>query len=276
MKHRESVTTNGRAVFYAACWEDLRKAALNCGWALGLHGSLNSDMDIMAMAWVDTAVEPREMVKRLCECFTDSDKLKKEIQIDINKPNNRVVYTIPIWADFYLDINVIKQNSEVVKVIQNKEAKDSSENSIQLTENLIAIIVPEVFSDRYFLLWDETGLKEWIIECQTDFSEPPITHIIRNIGNLDSHFIIGTVGSDKNIDFECERYIKCINISENSTKRVLVYKNYMIGQNIISDDSYLSCPKESFISLLTSKGVYFGDLVEKKQKVLILYKPNEA
>jgi len=49
MKSREHVVTNGRAVFYAAMWEDLRNAALDKGWALALHGSLASDMDIMAM-----------------------------------------------------------------------------------------------------------------------------------------------------------------------------------------------------------------------------------
>ena len=54
-KDRRCVTTNGRAVFYAVMWEDLRNAALDVGWALALHGSLNSDMDIMAMPWVEDA-----------------------------------------------------------------------------------------------------------------------------------------------------------------------------------------------------------------------------
>ena len=45
-KDRESVTTNGRAAFYACMWDDFRQAAMDCGWALGLHGSLASDMDI--------------------------------------------------------------------------------------------------------------------------------------------------------------------------------------------------------------------------------------
>lgn len=57
MKSRESVTTNGRAAFYASLWEDLRNAAMDYGWALGLHGSLASDMDIMAMPWTDDADE---------------------------------------------------------------------------------------------------------------------------------------------------------------------------------------------------------------------------
>lgn len=32
------------------------------------------------------------------------------MQVDkTSKPNGRVVYTIPIYADFYLDINVIEK-----------------------------------------------------------------------------------------------------------------------------------------------------------------------
>jgi len=105
MKHKESVTTNGRAVFYAAMWEDLRKAALEVGWALALHGSLASDMDIMAMAWTEGAVRPLEMILALKKCF---DKPKEIHLTETSMPNNRMVYTLSIWADFYLDINVIK------------------------------------------------------------------------------------------------------------------------------------------------------------------------
>lgn len=108
MKSREHVTTNGRAVFYASMWEDLKNAALNCGWALGLHGSLNTDMDIMAMPWTETATPPYKMISELCKCFTDSEDVERTVEISNDKPNNRVVYTLSIWADFYLDINIIR------------------------------------------------------------------------------------------------------------------------------------------------------------------------
>ena len=107
---REHVITNGRAAFYACLWEDLRKTALECGWALGLHGSLNSDMDIMAMPWDENAVKPMELMKKLEDIFTKPDTLCFGIKISKDKPNNRVVYTIHIWADFYLDINIINPN----------------------------------------------------------------------------------------------------------------------------------------------------------------------
>lgn len=107
MKSREHIVTNGRAVFYASMWGDFRKAALDCGWALALHGSLSSDMDIMAMPWVEGAKSVEEMIESLESCMTKPDERIFKTEKCDNKPNNRIVYTIHIFADFYLDINII-------------------------------------------------------------------------------------------------------------------------------------------------------------------------
>jgi len=105
MKSREHVVTNGRAAFYAAMWNDFREAAMNKGWALGLHGSLANDMDIMAMAWIENPAPVHEMIMELRRCFGKA----KDIEVrETEMPNNRMVYTLSIWGDFYLDINVIK------------------------------------------------------------------------------------------------------------------------------------------------------------------------
>jgi len=110
-KSREHVTCNGRAVFYACCWQDLREKALDCGWALALHGSMNSDMDIMAMPWTEDAKPADYMIGKLTEVFwdenNDQDLLHHVIKTVGEKPNGRVVYTLPIFDTFYLDINVI-------------------------------------------------------------------------------------------------------------------------------------------------------------------------
>lgn len=109
-KSREHVTTNGRAVFYAAMWNDFRQAALDKGWALGLHGSLSSDMDIMAMPWVDGAAPVDELIKALEGCLTiPKDGHYVPTKRSTDKPNGRVVYTIHIWADFYIDLNTIER-----------------------------------------------------------------------------------------------------------------------------------------------------------------------
>ena len=104
MKSREHVTTNGRAVFYAAMWNDFRQAAMDKGWALALHGSLANDMDIMAMAWTEDAANVLDMILAIKKCF---DKPREINVIITDMPNNRRVYTLSIWADFYLDISTI-------------------------------------------------------------------------------------------------------------------------------------------------------------------------
>ena len=106
--NREDVTTNGKAVFYATIWPDLKDTAVKLGWALGLHGSLAKDMDIMAMPWLEDAVPIEEMIKALSDCFTGSPFKEKHMKPYYDKPHGRVVYTINICRGFYLDINVIQ------------------------------------------------------------------------------------------------------------------------------------------------------------------------
>jgi hypothetical protein len=109
-KHRESLVLNGKASFYASIYDDLRNAALKCGWALGLHGSLASDMDIMAMPWTEDATTVEVMVQALSDCFSDNPYKDLHTIPHYGKPHNRVVYTMSIWKDYYLDINIINSN----------------------------------------------------------------------------------------------------------------------------------------------------------------------
>ncbi len=43
-KTKEEITSDGRAVFYTVLWPSFRKAAIDCGWSLGLHGSMANDI----------------------------------------------------------------------------------------------------------------------------------------------------------------------------------------------------------------------------------------
>lgn len=107
-KNREAVTCNGRAAFYAAMWDDIRQCAMDCGWAVALHGSLASDMDIMAMPWVSGACSFRELIIRIVALFS-GNSMSESFTITYNeKPYGRIVATISIWADFYLDISTMQ------------------------------------------------------------------------------------------------------------------------------------------------------------------------
>ena len=107
MKNREAVTCNGRPAFYAAMYEDIRKCAMDCGWAVALHGSLASDMDIMAMPWTESAVSFTGLIQRIVKLFDGNELSGLHSFSYKEKPHNRIVATIPIWEDFYLDISAI-------------------------------------------------------------------------------------------------------------------------------------------------------------------------
>lgn len=109
MKSREHVVANGKAAFYASIWDDLRNAAMDNGWALGLHGSLSNDMDIMAMPWVEDAKPVDVMIKALSDCFTESPFKEQHLVAHNTKPHGRTVYTMSIWADLHLDISIMSK-----------------------------------------------------------------------------------------------------------------------------------------------------------------------
>lgn len=82
--------------FYKAIIGKIREAAKNCGYAIGVHGSLRRDFDLIAVPWVDE--------------FVDKDKLASEIQKAAcglvsasysweRKPNGRMATAFPIcWT----------------------------------------------------------------------------------------------------------------------------------------------------------------------------------
>lgn len=105
-----AITCNGRATFYASIYPDLKEKATQHGWALALHGSLQSDMDIVAIAWDEEASSVETMIDALLTCFEGNGFNEISRVPHTDKPNNRVVYTIHIYSNMYLDINVIKGN----------------------------------------------------------------------------------------------------------------------------------------------------------------------
>lgn len=107
-KKWQDITCNGRAALYAALWEDIRNAALDCGWAVALHGSLSRDMDIMAMPWVEDCTDADTMIDTIISrCFGDNLIAEYGRKKVTDKPHGRISYVVPIYGDIYLDISVM-------------------------------------------------------------------------------------------------------------------------------------------------------------------------
>jgi hypothetical protein len=109
---RESVSVGeiGVAAFYASVLPAVTEVARKYGWAVAVHGSMNKDLDLMMMPWVEGAVSADEVIKRISdECFTGNPFQDSHAMAHREKPNGRVVYTISIWKGTYLDINIIER-----------------------------------------------------------------------------------------------------------------------------------------------------------------------
>lgn len=94
------------AIFWTFLLNDIREVAYKCGWAIGVHGSLVNDLDLMAMPWVENHTTADELAKRIQSAVDNQGRTY--VKTDGEKPNNRVVYTI-FAGNTYIDLNVIKQ-----------------------------------------------------------------------------------------------------------------------------------------------------------------------
>lgn len=146
-KDREAVTYNGRPAFFASMYEDIRYVAIHCGWAVALHGSLCSDMDIMAMPWTEEAIKFEELVDKISKLF-DGNSLAENYTITYDeKPHNRVVATIQIWADFFLDISTIDTRKPMERIVErikeNSKYQWESDSDYIYTNKAIEIVKEE-------------------------------------------------------------------------------------------------------------------------------------
>lgn len=64
--------------FYAVCFEGLCEIAKNKGYNLLIHGSMNRDMDLVAVPWVDNPNSHIELLDAFCEYLGVPNEAKTE------------------------------------------------------------------------------------------------------------------------------------------------------------------------------------------------------
>lgn len=107
MKNRSEVTENQRSAVYAVLYNDFRNAALNCGYALAVHGSMLSDLDLLAVAWVEDAKPEEELVKAISDCIGDTIWKDHHFKHRKENPHGRISYSLSIYSDWYIDLSII-------------------------------------------------------------------------------------------------------------------------------------------------------------------------
>ena len=109
-----------RPGLYTLYYEHLKLIANEYGYNLVIHGSMNRDLDLIAIAWVDRPDSEQEMIKEFQQYLTGiiTTKGNGDVHYTI-LPGGRHAYTIDLnrgdkdgeWmryadSEFYLDISV--------------------------------------------------------------------------------------------------------------------------------------------------------------------------
>lgn len=97
------------SLFLDMALASLREAAREAGYALTVHGSLSRDLDLVAIPWIDEAVEPAELVSRISEATkaaTGWGFVSGEGRLE-GKPHGRLAVTIVASAEIHLDLSIM-------------------------------------------------------------------------------------------------------------------------------------------------------------------------
>lgn len=103
---------------YAQLLPSIKAAAKELGYALAIHGSMNRDLDLLAVPWVEDAAEPVELVKAINEAvggfvlgdlskrgsvFTDESELNNPTK----KPHGRLSWNICWGGKPFIDLSIM-------------------------------------------------------------------------------------------------------------------------------------------------------------------------
>lgn len=121
MKDKKEVRVIGRPEFYTVLYVDMKRVAIELGYTLAMHGSLHSDMDLIAVAWVEEAKPVEDLVSAINTCLGKTVWSDHNLKSGEIKPNGRLCYTLSIGSDWYIDLSVFGPANDKDKKISEQE-----------------------------------------------------------------------------------------------------------------------------------------------------------
>ena len=101
---------DNNAIFWVFRFDEIRKVAAECGWAVGVHGSVVHDLDLMAMPWLEKHTTADELAERMARTVVSEEYYREPVKSKPgDKPNGRIVYTV-FAGNTYIDLNVIDES----------------------------------------------------------------------------------------------------------------------------------------------------------------------
>lgn len=90
--------------YYSLLYNMLVPFARSLGYALTIHGSLQRDLDLVAIPWTDEAIDETEFVHKIVNHLGGADCDPNTNPI--NKPHGRKAWTINLTGHMYIDLSV--------------------------------------------------------------------------------------------------------------------------------------------------------------------------
>lgn len=130
-RHEDHDVFEAFAHRYHRCWrsahrvaniiEAARIAGRKHGYAIGVHGSLLRDVDLVACPWTDAAADPETLARAVAAELNGGDSDRKTWRYHLAgegslKPHGRMAYVIHFWPgqDFgptYIDLSVMARQA---------------------------------------------------------------------------------------------------------------------------------------------------------------------
>ena len=86
--------------FYSWRIHEFSVIAKSCGYALGVHGTMQRDLDLIAVPWTERAVDADVLIQRFC------DGLGIQRLGSTSKPHGRLAFSLTLGGAFQADISV--------------------------------------------------------------------------------------------------------------------------------------------------------------------------
>lgn len=92
---------------FVVLYPTLCEVAQHLGYALAIHGSLQRDMDLIAVPWTDEARPAVELVWRIKEVCHGYIVGGRDGRDPAQKPHGRLAWSIHLDAGNYIDLSVM-------------------------------------------------------------------------------------------------------------------------------------------------------------------------
>ena len=96
------------APVYTVLYIGMKKIAEKHGYALTLHGSMNRDLDVLAVPWTENADSHEILLESLRRKYDMRAEYDEPNYGNVmNKPHGRKAYTLMLNGPYYIDLSIM-------------------------------------------------------------------------------------------------------------------------------------------------------------------------